>query len=224
MILRDIQALLSQVYGIDQCHDVCDFLVTDSALVENLEAADSARATEEKLLIHELDDELGVLLYLDPELLDRLDAKDPRRYLGRTNLADFCKVLEGISHFLYVAWNASSDKSVTLMEMEMQAEVDKYVGARVLLQRQASSPLEKSLFESLFDDPAFDDRLGPEELARYRDASSFAGRYCRSLEKRFSADESPAPRFDLDMIRDLREFYRLPQPGKVSHIQAATFA
>lgn len=224
MILRDIQSLLSHVYGIDQCHDVYDFLVTDAALVENLEAPNAARETEEKLLIQEQEDGLGVLLYLNPELLARLAAKDPRRYLGQTNLADFCKVLEGISHFIYVVWNASADKSVTLMEMEMQAEVDKYVGARVLLQQQAASPLDGSLFGRLFDDPAFDERLDPEELERYRDASTYAGRYCRSLEKRFAADETSLPRFDLDMIRDLREFYRLPQPGKVSHIQSATFA
>lgn len=224
MILRDFQTLLGQIYGIDQCHDVYDFLVTDAALLENLEAPNSARATEEKLLIHEQEDELGVLLYLNRELLDRLITRDPRRYLGKTNFADFCKVLEGISHFIYLAWNAKADKSVTLMEMEMQAEVDKYIGARVLLQQQASSSLGDSLFCRLFDNPAFDERLEPDELARYRDASAYAGRYCLSLEKRFSHDDTSSPHFGLDMMRDLRAFYRLPQPGKVSHIQSATFA
>ena len=224
MILRDLQTLLSQIYGIEQCHDVHDFLVTDAAMLENLETADTARATEEKLLIHEQEDELGVSLYLNRELLERLMAKDPRRYLGQSNFADFCKVLEGISHFIYLAWNAAADKSVTLMEMELQAEVDKYIGARVLLKQQASSPLDGALFDRLFDDPAFDDRLEPEELARYRDASTYARRYCLSLEKRFSADEASSSHFGLDMIRDLRAFYRLPQPEKVSHIQTATFA
>lgn len=224
MILRDLQALLSQIYGLDQCHDVHDFLVTDAAMVKNLEASNAARVTEEKLLIHEQEDELGVLLYLNHELLDRLIVKDPRRYLGRGNFADFCKVLEGISHFIYLAWNAAVDKSVTLMEMELQAEVDKYIGARVLLQQQASSPLDVSLFDRLFDDPAFDDRLGPEELSRYRDASTYAGRYCLSLERRFSSHAGGSHHFGLDMIRDLRAFYRLPQPEKVSHIQSATFA
>lgn len=224
MILRDFQALLSHIYGIDQCHDIYDFLVTDATILAKLEAPNSARATEEKLLIHEQEDEVGVMLYLNSALLKRLMAKDPRHYLGRNNLADFCKVLEGISHFIYLAWNAAADKSVTLMEMELQAEVDKYIGARVLLQQQGSSPLHDSLFDRLFDDPSFDERLGPEELMRYRHASSYAGRYCLSLEKRFPGDKMGLPRFDLDMIRDLRAFYRLPQPEKVSHIQSAAFA
>lgn len=224
MILRDFQSLLSRIYGIEQSLDIYDFLVTDPAMLAKIEEPHSARATEEKLLIHVQEDELGVLLYLNSELLKRLTAKDPRQYLGQNNLADFCKVLEGISHFIYLAWNAAADKSVTLMEMEMQAEVDKYIGARVLLQRQSWSPLDDSLFDRLFDDPCFDDRLDAEELARYRHASTYAGRYCLSLEKRFPGAKMGLPRFDWEMIRDLRAFYRLPQPGKVSHIQSAAFA
>lgn len=224
MILRDFQSLLSRIYGIDQSLDVYDFLVTDAEILAKLEEPHSARTTEEKLLIHEQEDELGMLLYLNSELLQRLLAKDPREYLGGNNFADFCKVLEGISHFIYMAWNAAADKSVTLMEMEMQAEVDKYIGARVLLRQQSWSPLADSLFARLFDDPCFDDRLDSAELARYRHASSYAGRYCRSLEKRFPDEKGGLPHFDWGMIRDLRAFYRLSQPGKVSHIQSAAFA
>ena len=224
MILRDFQTLLSRIYGLDQDLDVYDFLVTDATILAKLEEPHAARDIEEKLLIHEHEDELGVLLYLNSELLQRLMAKDPREYLGQNNLADFCKVLEGISHFIYLAWNAAADKSVTLMEMEMQAEVDKYIGACVLLRQQSWSPLADSLFARLFDEPCFDERLGSEELARYRHASSYAGRYCLSLEKRFPRQKEGLPDFDWEMIRDLRAFYRLPQPGKVSHIQSATFA
>jgi len=61
--------------------------------------------------------------------------------------------------------------------------------------------------------------LRPEELARYRDATSFAGRYCRSLESRFAQD-----RLAREMVHELRNFYRLPQPAKVSHIQGAFFS
>ncbi len=218
-MLHDFQSLLSTVYAIDQRLDVYDYLVTDASMLAQWESPDGARQTEEKLLIQENEEELGMLLFLDPELLNRLVMKDPRRRLGHGNLADFCTVLEGISHLVYLAWNAAADKSVTLMELEMQAEVDKYVGARALLQQQADSGLDESLFGLLFHDPEFDEGLSPEELARYRDASNFAGRYCRSLEKRFQS----AP-LGLEMMQELRAFYRLPQPGKISHIQSAFFA
>ena len=119
VMLRDFQSLLSTVYEIDHRLDIYDFLVTDPALLTQWEEPDPHRATEEKLLIQEHEDELAMLLFLDSELLARLIAQDPRHYLGHSNLADFCTVLEGISHFSYLAWNASADKSVTLMELEM---------------------------------------------------------------------------------------------------------
>jgi hypothetical protein len=218
-MLRDLQKLLSSIYGIDQNLDVYDYLVTDAKVLAEWETPETDRRTEEKLLIQEFEDELGMLLFLDAELLERLSMCDPRHRLGLGNLSDFCKAVEGISHLSCLAWNAGSDKSVTLMELEMQAEVDKYVGARILLEQQPDNGLADSLFSRLFDDPTFDEQLPPDELARYQDASGFAGQYCRSLEKRFSPKQ-----VCFDMIRDLRAFYRLPQPDKISHIQAASFA
>jgi len=217
-MLRDLQSMLSRINGIEQSLDVHDFLVTDAGLLEQLEANDDARPTTEKVLIQESPEALDMALYLDAELLERLRSRDPRHRLGHANLIDFWTVLEGISHFNYIAWNAAADKSVTLMEVEMQAEVDKYVGARLLSDQQQTS-LGDSVFRALFDNPRFDDRLGPGELSRYRNASRFAGRFCRSLEKRF-----PAPRMMPAMLQELRAFYRLPQPQKVGHIQSALFA
>jgi len=170
-MLRDFQSLLSQVYAIDPSPDIYDFLVTDAAVLAQLQTPDAARTTEEKLLVHEWEDEIGMLLFLDAQLLDRLMVRDPRLRLNGRNLADFCTVLEGVSHFNYLAWNAAADKSVTLMELEMQAEVDKYIGARILLGQQAGSNLGQSLFRRLFDDPRFDENLTPQELVRYRDLS-----------------------------------------------------
>lgn len=219
MLLRDLQKLLGTLNGVNVDLDVHDFLVTDINLLGILEADDSARASAEKLLIQECDDELCVTLYLEAELLERLAEKDPRDYLGHANLSDFCKVLEGISHFIYLAWNAGNDKSVTLMEMEMQAEVDKYVAARALLQNQSTGSLGRSLYDRLFAEPRFASDLGDDELVRYRDASNFAGQYCRTLERRF-----PAESLVREMMQDLRTFYRLPQPEKLSHIKTKSFA
>lgn len=219
MLLRDLQALLGTVYGTGVPADVLEYLVTDASWLRRWENPAQARDIEEKLLIREGGGELGVALYLDARLLQRLTAADPREQLCGRNLADFCTVLEGISHFNYVAWSAARDKTVTLLELEMQAEIDKYIGARLLLENQEGSDLGGRLFEHLFDEPLFDARLRPAELERYREACRFATRYCRSLENRF-----PTGRFAPDMVRELRAFYRLPQPAKISHIHAAVFS
>jgi hypothetical protein len=216
MLLRDLQCLLEELYGIETGADVRDYLVTCPMTLQALELDGPSRDIEEKLLVEEEGHELGLALYLDADLLERLAALDPRKQLCEANIGDFCTALEGISHFSYLAWNAAIDKPVTLLELEMQAEVDKYIGARLLLGRQGrGSFVGDRLLGRLFDNPVFDDRLDPEELSRYETASHFAGRYCHSLENRFPAGLPGSP-----MVRELRNFYRWPQPAKVSHIHS----
>ncbi|MAF83396.1 MAG: hypothetical protein QGG54_08445 [Gammaproteobacteria bacterium] len=217
-MLRHFQSLLSELYDTEQHLDVLDYLVTDHRILAMLEDSRAEREIEEKLLICECEGELALSLYLAPELLERLKTHDPRDWLGQRNFADFCTVIEGISHFNYVVWNASADKSVTLHELEMQAEVDKYVGTLAVLASQPNSTLTESLFDRLFNDPEFDTDLEPDELERYRSASAFAAKFCRSLARRF-----PHGLLRPGMLDELRDFYRLPQPDKVSHICSATY-
>ncbi len=217
-MLRHFQSLLSELYDTEQHLNVLDFVISDTRILAAVEGA-GARKTEEKLLISQDDGELGLSLYLSPELLERLQSCDPRTWLGHRNFADFCTVLEGVSHFNYIVWNAAADKSVTLHELEMQAEVDKYVGTLALLAGQSCGTLKHSFHDRLFAEPQFADDLEPEELARYRSASALAAKFCRSLTERF-----PHGLARPGMLGELRDFYRLTQPDKVSHIRSATFA
>src|SRR6202008_3895610 len=82
------------------------------------------------------DGEIAMSLYLDPELLERLGRADPMERLHDGNVAGYWTALEGVSLFLYLAWNAGHDKPVSLLELEMQAEVDKYVASYWLMRRQ----------------------------------------------------------------------------------------
>lgn len=218
-LLRDLQLGLSGLYDLPVPHDVHDFLVTDQALLHVLTCGQPGRPVDEKLIVQETDGSLDLALYLDPRVLARLDAADPRRELSGRNLADFWTVLEGISHFLYLAWNASHDKPVTLLELEMQAEVDKYVSTRLLLAGRSAAALGRPLLDRLFVDTVLMPALDTAEQDRYRAASHLAGRYCASLENRY-----PAERLVPEMVRELRGFYRLPQAAKVSRIRAANFA
>lgn len=218
MLLRELQLLLGRVYGIDVPGDVNDFLVTDPAFAEKLVGRQGSAQAEEKLLLREVHDELQVALFLHADILDRLDASDPRALLHRGNLGDFCTVIEGVSHFNYLLWNANLNKRVTLLEMEMQAEVDKYVSTRVFLHHQAGEQSWPRIIPHLFEHVRFHEDLQETEVERYRNASFLAGRYCHSLEARF-----PRDRMVSDMMLELREFFRLPQPDKVSHIQSTQF-
>lgn len=212
MVLGQLQSLLSDVYALDVGYDVHDFLLTDPRVAGALDT--DGRQVEEKLLITEDAGEAAVCLYLDGALVRRLTENNPASCLSQTNLEDFWTALEGVSHFVYYVWNAVMEKSVTLMEMELQAEVDKFIATAALLYQQGER-LPANLHSCLFDVPRFDSRLDAEELDRYRSANRYAGKYCMKLAQRLSARSNPA------VLRDeLCYFYRLPQPAKIQHIDA----
>jgi hypothetical protein len=213
-LLRELQELLGHLYDADPGHDVRDFVVTDPALLEVLTGGVPGRDVDEKLIVMESGEGLDLALYLDAALLARLDRADPRSSLSPDNLGDFWTALEGVSHFNYLAWNAIHDRAVTLLELEMQAEVDKFVATRALLDRQPGADLGGPLWQQLFEATALMPGLSAAEQVRYRDASRLAGRYCRSLQRRF-----PGPALAPDALRELRGFYRAPQPRKMEHIR-----
>ena len=101
---------------------------------------------------------VALSLYLDPALLERLARADPLVRLHAGNVADYWTALEGVSHFLYLAWNAGHDKPVSLLELEMQAEVDKYVASYWLLRRQLPGTFPRSCAALLFERTHVDPR------------------------------------------------------------------
>jgi hypothetical protein len=211
-VLGQLQALLSEVYALDVRYDVQDFLLTDARIASALDV--DGRQLDEKLLITEKGGEAAVSLYLDAALVRRLSENNPASCLHQDNLEDFWTALEGVSHFLYYVWNAVLEKSVTLMEMELQAEVDKFIGTALLLRQQGES-VPANLHSCLFDLPRFDSRLDPAELDRYRSANRYAGKYCRRLLRQLATSADPGA-----LRNELCYFYRLPQPGKIQHIEA----
>lgn len=218
MILKQLQDLIGGIYDVSISHDVYDFLVTDRERLPA--AARSPGRTDEELIVAQPEEgcggELAMSLYLDPQLLARLDRADPLELLHHGNVADYWTALEGVSHFLYVAWNAGHDKPVSLLELEMQAEVDKYVVSYWLMRRQFPERFPAELLRLLFERTRIDSRLagGREDL--YREASRYAERFCRRLERslRGARDRSQAA-----VLAELRRFYRLTNARKVAHIQ-----
>ena len=90
MLVRSLQNLLADFYGLEIAADVTDYLVTDPQLLNLLQAdADGQPSPDETLFIDAREDQLEVALYLNRELLGRLSAADPIGDLGQSNLDDF---------------------------------------------------------------------------------------------------------------------------------------
>src|SRR5690349_22478999 len=117
--LASVQSALADIYDLPATPDVAQFLLTDRAAVARVH---EARDSDEQLIVAQEDDGIALALYIDAAVLDRLSRRDPFAALTGENLADYLTVAEGVSHFVYVAWNAGFDRPVTLLELELQAE------------------------------------------------------------------------------------------------------
>jgi len=213
MILKQLQELIGGIYDIRVTHDVYDFLITDR---QQLPAGAPSGPTDEQLLVAQRGGDVGVTLYLDAQLLDRLQHADPLESLHGGNVADFCTALEGVSHFVYLAWNAGFDKRVSLRELEMQAEIDKYVTSYWLMKRQLPDRFPAELLRVLFERARVDSRLAQGREGLYRDASRYAEKFCRKLDGVLRASRRHSGR---EVLAELRRFYRLTDASKVAHIE-----
>jgi hypothetical protein len=213
VILKQLQELIGGIYDVQVTHDVYDFLVTDR---ENLPAAARCGTSDEQLILAEESDAVGVSLYLDPALLERLRQADPMVRLNDTNVADYWTALEGVSHFLYFAWNAGHDRPVSLLELELQAEIDKYVASYLLLKRQFPERFPAELLRLLFERTRIDPQLANGRERLYRAASRHAEKFCRRLDRSLRGSRCE---FEHHVLAELRRVYRLTDTRKVAHIE-----
>jgi hypothetical protein len=188
-----IQARLVSYYGIEDAPAVDDFV----------EPADDAR---EAVLVREADGELHLSVRLPRALAE---GGKPQSF------DEVCQVVEGVSHFLYLAERARRELPTTQLELELQAEVDKYLvfahGPRPFCPGRAAR-----LRERLFGRVSYLHPEGTETGARYRFANDLAARFARWLEQRFARHG----RFD-QMRASLRRFYGAGQAEKIGLARAA---
>jgi hypothetical protein len=213
MLLNKLQGELEALYGIELQHRVHDFVINDPELASRIDNSPNARDIPEKLLIHQDGDNIDIALYLDAGLIQRLEQNDPTEKLHDDNIHDFWLALEGISHFLYFTWNVEYERKVSLLELELQAEVDKFILAALLVEKQFNGYIPPGLHYHLFQTSDFDARLNQEELIRYRDANYFASKFCSHIKERFLRHRHFNP-----LINELRRFYRLNHYNKIQAI------
>lgn len=216
-MLAALQNYLCNIYKVEPSHDVRDFLVTDPRLARMLAGESLIPDTDESVLLAQDDDGMALSVYLDSQMLERLERDNPLQTLKISGLNDLWTVLEGISHFNYLVWSAGRDRSVTLLELEMQAEVDKFVSTWLMAQDQDECKFANRLHGWLFDRVSFKPELSEDQQERYKTANDYAARFCHGLLKRLRGD-------CIKTLHELRYFYRLTQTEKISHIHSQSYA
>jgi hypothetical protein len=185
--LRRIQQRLERIYGLERAPNVTRFV------------REGDLGSREVVLLRESEDELEIALVLPPE---------SNQIPEGGALSDvWLQVAEGVSHFLYLAERARVHLPVTQLELELQAEVDKFV-----LSLEFSTESARGLLDRMFDSPHFLDAEGTEAGERYRMAHQLAARFVARVI--LAGDHGNAQ-------QRLRTFYRAGQTEKIHLARAA---
>ncbi len=198
--LRAIQQCLVDLYALQTHLNVDAFLLDAYELKRLLPDLETQR---ESLLIIETDSDCELAVCFDDHVLDAI--------ASNTNAFDaMCLALEGVSHFLYVVERVDRGVSTSLLELELQAEVDKYAVHLFQAAGEHDTPnklrrISQDLRTRLYENVHFLHAEDSEQGQRYRNANMLAQRYTARLEEQFLTR-----RVDLSALKlELRRFYRL---------------
>ena len=167
---------------------------------------------EETVYVRTGPDAVEISVYFDADMLARVGAGHESAFVG---LNDFCLIAEGVSHFVFLVERAGQARQTTAFEMELQAEVDKFL-LLTGVDGDPSATRAEEIHARLFNTAALRGGLEASAIARYGDANRYAARYCRYLQR--LTRESSAAQQTIDV--ELRRFYHLPLAEKIQRIES----
>ncbi len=222
-VLSSILHHIDRIYGLDLGVAVEDFLITGETCYRL-----GARVREGSVLVQQGSEKEEVQLgvYIDESSLTRLREIDLRKSMTPRDFAVLLTAIEEVSHFAYLCFSADRDRTVSELELELQAEVDKFITSSLILASRSGGRVPLDILDRLFDDFVVRSDLDAPHRERYLAASSLASRYCAHLVRTFftpSHGLDGSPRLG-EMLVELRRFYRLSQPGKIGRIHQTVYA
>jgi len=171
-----------------------------------------------RVLVHDNPEGLAAHIYYPDLLIRRLEEAPPMRGLCDRNVDDFATFVEELDHFLFLAERARLKRPVSLLELELQANVTKYLVCALFLAgsgdrrprggARLAEEERRWLLYHLFEKIEFAE---PDPLvrARYRDALRFARRFLDRLEHLPSAS---------DRVARLRAFHAATHQQKIASL------
>lgn len=215
-MLDSILRQIDQIYDLDLRVDVRDFLVSR----ETCRRMGTDPGEGSVLVKQGGDEELELGLYLGEENLERLGEIELSSSMSAAAFELLLLAIEEVSHLAYLLYSASRDKSVTQLELELQAEVDKFVTFALLHASRNRGRVPANLLDRLFGDFELRPGLDAETRQRYSAASFLASRYCSYLVQAGLVSDESLRR----LLPELRSFYRMSQPGKIGRIHRVVYA
>jgi len=158
----------------------------------------------EQLIVRQSIDQLELVVLLPESAVQALMANRPEHEMDA-----YLNAIEGISHFIHLAERARVQLPTTLLELELQAEVDKFA---ILTDGPFESGTLQHLHRRLYEDVRYVHAEATEVGRRYRLANELAAKLWSQLIPHGHTPETRSV---------LRRFYRAGQADKIRMACAA---
>jgi hypothetical protein len=190
--LSRIQRRLEQIYQLEPGPCIVPFVCMDS---------DERR---EQLIVRQSAEALELVVMLPKASLEALIQRD-----ASNEMDAYLGAVEGISHFTHIAERARTRLPTTLLELELQAEVDKFA---ILADGSQHANELPDLHRRLYENVRYLHSERSEQGERYRLANDLAAKLWSSLIAQGQSDRTQLV---------LRRFYRASQAEKIRMVSAA---
>jgi hypothetical protein len=218
-LLETLQGLLERTYRMRTgVRDVGRFVIGDAGYrrlyretrVRTAAASDGSGA---KTLIRETAQGVRACVYLPDRLVRTLESYPPQHGLCELNVDPFATLVEELDHLLVIAERARDERETSLFELELHANVSKYLVLSRFLAGRFREPLPTPrklwLRHHLFEKVEYCDE-DPGVRERYREAAHYAVGLIDGL----------APMQPEERVEALRDFHRLGAGEKIRLIRS----
>ncbi|GJQ60810.1 MAG: hypothetical protein D8M57_12055 [Candidatus Scalindua sp. AMX11] len=217
-LIEELQRKIEKTYALNTgITNIEKFVIGDYGykefyLEERIQSVVENDSSGSRVFIRDGGDTLKMSIYYPDKLIKVLEENDPRLGLHDDNIDECASFVEELDHFLFIVQNFRQNRPFSLLELELQANVTKYLVLKyfISLQNRAMRLREfdkEYIKYHLFYKRKYDIE-GTIEKKRYEDAKKFGMIYTRYID--YLSHE--------ERLRDLRLFSRLTCPSKIQHV------
>ncbi len=211
--VKKIDRALKDLNQVENTQRAENFLISHSPLhVDNSAELDEYHGA---LLVRSVGrSSLSLGIYLNQNVttaLTEVKHWDPRIW-SKEQVKAVTVATEEVSHFHYLLANANAGRQISQFELELQAEIDKFMLLFFALEpnREESEKTFETLYEMLFERFHFKEELSESEKARYDEANKIAKTFVLKCKDYLESKDYESA------LKLLRQFYRLGSSEKIS--------
>ena len=197
-LLSSLRGIIERTFDLDTgVGDISPFIVGDAGFARHYWGRPTVRSVGSgaagawadpigaRTLVRQEGGELKLAIYYPDRLIENLERNDPGRSLSAGNVDDFATLVEELDHFLTIADRHRAGAEVSLLELELHANVTKELVLAFFVARHRGAARLGSaehawIRHHLFGKVDYDEEDRAVQV-RYRDAAALAVRYLDHL-------------------------------------------